>query len=437
MAGFPEWIAVDAEGGVVDFYRLLDLETGESDPGSIRFAIDRVRAGLGREHREDGSESLRTLIDRAEEILTDPRRKVAYDEALASRNSRASGPVGRARSRFSLRALPRLAPGQRWRLAVTAIALLVTTGLVTNQVARAPATFPAHRGAVPPAKPADLVTSRLAPPPPKPTVTGLTLGYPRKLPGLQDEPGASAPTLSADLRVLVFVKDNGPSHHDLFITTRDDPGRAFSKPVAMGACNTDASEEYPTLSRDALELLFLRDRRPFSATRTSVSERFRPARPIVLPEVNFDAEEIDHLSLNPDGMTLTFRTLKKAEGAKDPWSYRVAERTTMAEPFEKTGPLPVWSPWAANVLSVDGLRCYVATGEGLSISSRLGLDRGFALPGLIQRLTPARVGPILGPFWVAPKEDLIVFSSPGSETGDSRGRRDAGHPPYLWMVQFR
>jgi hypothetical protein len=434
----PEWLAVDAEDGVIDPYRLLGLSPGEPDVALIRQAIDRARERLedsGSGHSADDRRALKAVLDRAEEVLTDPKHKDAYDELVRSRPGTAGASAG-LRRRFSLPRLGGLPVDQRWKLAVTVAALCVSVVFGSRSVLRGPERFPKRRGGAPPVKGADMDSPRLPPPPPKPSVSGLTVGIPRKLPGLEDVTGATEPTLSADLRVLIFSREAGRSRErDLFLTTRKGPRDAFAKPQPMGAVNTAGSERSPTLSRDGLELIFLRDGRPFVTSRPSRAQRFRPPEPLSIPGVDPERESVDAPQIFADGLSVSFRVRTKGEAPDTPPRYLIAERAAPGSPFERAAPVEVWRPRMANVFSADGLRDYVGLNGGLSLATRRGLGSKFGMPGLIQRLMPSKVGPIEGPFWVTPEEDVLIFSSPGPDADEQPNH--PGPPRYLWQVLIR
>lgn len=305
-----------------------------------------------------------------------------------------------------------------------------------------PPKFPAHVGPTPTFTEGELAAPRLAPAPKTPTASNLNVGVPQKIPGLGDVRGALDPTLSADLKTLVFVVESGPQGgRDLMMSRREAPTRPFPAPAPLASVNSPAAEQSPTLSRDGRELIFLRDGAPFLADRADPELPFRTPVPLTLPGVDPAKDAVDAFQLFTDEMYLAYRLTARDPAAPQPRQrYALAFRVARGEPFESTEVLPTWSPWAVNRLSADALRCFVADGEGLSVSARVGRSDKFGMPGLLQRLTADRIGPIVGTFWVAPKEDLLVYASPGPPTGAARtkaaAKPAADRPTGLWMVRF-
>ncbi len=435
MPGLPEWIVVDAQNGIVDAYQLLELPPGEPDLNVIRTAIERARDRLedsASGHNANDRLALKEILDRAEEILTDPKRKEVYDELISSHAAPST-----LRSRFSLSKWLSLPADQRWKLAVTVAALCVTAIVGSRVTFQGPEQFPKRISGPPPVKGADMDSPRLPPPPPKLSVPGLVAGISRKLRGLEEVTDIVDFTLSADLRILVFSRDVGPpGGSNLFLTTRKGAADTFAKPQPMGAVNTKESERSPSLSRDGLELIFLRGGQPFVTSRPSRSERFRTPEPLPIPGVDPERESVDSPQIFADGLSVSFRVrAKQNNAANTPPRYVIAERAATSSFFERTDPVEVWRPRVVNVFSADQLRNYIGLDGGLSLSTRRGLNAKFGAPGLIQKLTPSKVGPIDGAFWITPQEDVLFFCSPGPEP--EKQANPAAPRRYLWQVLIR
>lgn len=334
--------------------------------------------------------------------------------------------------------LSSLEPRSRRMLAMALVGIAAAVFLIDRHVASRPTAFPTPVGPPPVNTGTELAAPRLAAKPAAPTVVGLTVGGPRPLPGLQGERGVSSPTLSSDLKTIVYVLDQGPrGGGDLMASHRAGSHRAFSSPTPLEKLNTSGDERLPSLSRDGLELLFTRDGRPLAAERPTLDADF--GAPVPLDLVGFDpeVEVVDDLHLSTDDLHVIYRVTARDPAAADRQRYLRAFRIARGQPFEPPETLGVWRAWASNTFSADALRNYAGDG-GLSVSSRIGLNDAFGTPGLIQTATPGRVGPIVGPFWLAPKEDMVVYSSPGTpRTGKGKARDQAGAEPRLWMVQFR
>jgi hypothetical protein len=436
MPELPEWLVVDAEDGIVDPYRLLELSPDESDAHVIREALVRARGRIedaGSGHSEADRRALATVLDRAEEILTDPRRKRAYDDLRRSRGRDAVSRTGR-RSLALLSWLRELPVDQRWKLALTVAALSVSCLLVGQTIASRPVRFPPRVGGPPAVQGADTDSPRLPKPPRNASVPGLTIGIPRKLNGLEDEKGATDVTLSADLRILIFSRDVGRARgSDLFLTTRPGTRERFAKPQPMGAINSPSSERSPSLSRDGLELIFVRDGAAFVTSRASRSERFRTPEPLTIPGVEPEREIVTAAQIFSDGLSVAFRVQEKGGSARP--HYVVAERAVAGSGFERVSAVELWRPRNVNIFSADGLRVYVDLEKGLSLSTRRSLDTKFGAPGLIQRLMATAIGPIEGSFCITPEEDVLFYSSAGPDVDTNLSK--SNQPLYLWQILIR
>jgi hypothetical protein len=285
-------------------------------------------------------------------------------------------------------------------------------------------------------KGADTDSPRLPPPPRKASVPGLTIGIPRKLSGLEDTKGTTDVTLSADLRILIYSREAGRGQgSDLFLTTRKQPTDRFGKPQPMGRINSPGSERSPTLSRDGLELIFVRDGGAFVSSRASRSERFRTPEPLAIPGVETEHEIVSAAQIFSDGLSVAFRVQEKGGGAGVRPRYVVAERAVAGSGFERAETVELWRPRNVNIFSADGLRVYVDLEKGLSLSTRRSLETKFGTPGLIQRLMATKVGPIEGSFWITPEEDVLFYCSPGPDV--DRNLSKSNQPLYLWQILIR
>ena len=488
MSDFRRLIGVGLGEGQLDAYRLLGLEPGEDDQEAIRRGIDRLRAIL--ESLIGGPDTARSrkLLDAvaaAEVMLTDPARKRAFDEKLRGRlGSSGETAGGEAGGRMGLSGPgivnekssvrlhssvgtddgwepgeglassgetgdpadleifgPSPARGQvRRRLLVLGLAAVPILGFGLWWSSGS-SRFPKHKGGMPPVAGTTFSAPRMPPAPAKASVPGLGFGVPRKVPGLEQVRDAADPALSADLKTIVLSgRRGGPDGNlDLFMAARDDVKRPFGTPLTMYGCDSDDSETCPSLTFDGLDLVFLRGGKPYFARRGTSKEPFAPPSPLDIPGVGLPLTgPIDTLQLSADGLSLAIKT-------DGPPLLHLATRPSRDAPFEKATPLPVWYPWAINAFSADLLRDYASNDDGLAIGSRRGLKDRFGMPGLIQLLMPRRVGPIIGRFWIAPAEDVLIYSSTGPPPPRSPQSKQITIPAKaaddayrsLWMVRFR
>lgn len=132
-------------------------------------------------------------------------------------------------------------------------------------------------------------------------------------PGVNSSNSEWDPALSADGLTLYYaVLEMGPDKEsDLYVAHRKSKGEPFmnATPLGSGINDPRATEGGPCISRDGLSLLFyrrVRGERPtiFMATRSSPSDPFERAEPLMLPPYEGRAEL--HPALSGDGRTLYF-----------------------------------------------------------------------------------------------------------------------------------
>ena len=78
-------------------------------------------------------------------------------------------------------------------------------------------------------------------------------------------------------------------------------------------------------------------------------------------------------------------------------------------------------------VSPDGLRAYFGSPEGLYLAVRVTVHKTFRNPVLFVRASAC--GPIEGPVWLTPAEDVVFYCSPGPGQAPGSARR-------MWMMQF-
>ncbi len=451
---------------VLDPYGLLGLKAGESDSTKIRQAIYQTRRRLEEDAwYSSGADSRKLLLDleQAEKILTDASLKRAFDQKLNAGRSEPEPdlePDVEAESAETeaddeptpgllRRTLGELSPVDRGKLLIACAGIIVTAILVIRPFLVGPPKFPKPLTAPPVVTGADLTSPRMAKAPKEPSVPGLEIGVPVRVPGLEKIEKASSPTLSADLKTMVFVaKGERGGDDELYITTRDDIRRPFRKPEALTVCNTSADEQAPSLSRDGNELFFVRDKLPFVTTRNKTGEPFKDPVRVPVPGVEpGEGDGMDSIQIFADDTSVALRVFRRTTESRQNQRYVVGGRSARSSPLERADELTLWRPWAFNAFSADILRNYAATSEGVMLASRRGRTNKFGMPGLIQTLMPDKTGAIDGPFWVAPKEDVLYYSSVGPEPADPKKRNTKAQAPdkstnpaaprHLWMIRFR
>jgi hypothetical protein len=280
------------------------------------------------------------------------------------------------------------------------------------------------------------VEPTLPPAPKVPTLPNLTLGVPRKIPGLEEIHDAYAPSLSADLKTIVFAAFKGQTGHDLLLANRNQARAAFDTPQPLGSCNSTASEHSATLSPDGLDLVFFRsvpgtakpESRLYHAHRSSRTASFGTPELLAVPDLPTTEVHLDVPQFLGDNSGLTFKVVTwDAQGA-DQHRYLFSERS--GTEFAKGLTLPVANAWTTLFITTDGFRTYLENPEGIQISCRRDSNSPFGPPGLVQTLQAVKIGTVEGPFWIAPQEDVLFYCSSGVGKSPGSGRD-------LWMVRFR
>lgn len=269
--------------------------------------------------------------------------------------------------------------------------------------------------------------------PDPPSVPGLKHCTPVRIPGLEEVDPGFSPCLTADLKTIVFAAMLDLAYgYDLYIATRDDVTRPFATPRLIRTTVSAETEAYPTLSPDGRELIFARsDRRPlfFRATRPSLKDEF--GKPALWPVPGYDVDAKQRVErpqfLGDNRVMFCFVELSPARRRM-----LAAQRPDPKSPFGPPAPLPFVNAWHAWFLAESGLRAYYGGKDGLFMASRRGPADTFG--NGVRVLSAAVTGPIEGPIWVTPREDLLFYCSTGPGEPPDLGPMDRGR--RLWMIQF-
>lgn len=267
--------------------------------------------------------------------------------------------------------------------------------------------------------------------PKSPTISGLPDDEPAPVPGLENVRWATGPTLSADLKTIVYVTYRGAeTQDDLIISERDSPEASFRSPVPIGTCAGPNKESYPTLSHDGLELIYSELGKPnrlMISQRSSRQDEFPSPKPLVIEGADFSALHVDGGQfLSPT--RIRFATSDQSFTERTQW---VAERDAPTSAFRIVGKLPFSNPWPRYFVTPNQQRAYYPSEDGVFLTALETSIGEFVIP---ERLVSAEVmGPnpsrFDSPLWIAPNEDLVVFCSAGKEQPDSKDNR-------LWMLSL-
>lgn len=404
------------------FYRIFGEEFG---PSSFQDMAELVRKGTLTEEDSVRRAESRDWV-RARDVVGLFRDQAQPSPVVAPQTEQASNPIAAKPEQEQTRSAAGGA-GRPWKRAAAATGLLLATGVAIIVIARANTTplfpEPALRGA----RRVGGTPASVPPRPANPSIAGLEKAVARPVPGLDEIPPAFAPSLTADLLTIVYCGPGNPgTAHDIYIARRDEPSRPFGKPTIISTCMTSDMETRPALSPDGLQLIFLRSEKqpqPYYARRKSVQDTFGPAVPAVFDDLETAGRRMGLLQfVGRDTIALSVVTL--APRNRSVYLLRCGGQEPVFGSLEE---LPVFNPWNMYYAVENTLRTYFGTAEGIFVSARNDSDQTFS-PG--ERLLDSEVtGPIDGPIWVAPQEDVIVYCSPGPGKAVGDGRR-------LWMVSF-
>jgi hypothetical protein len=258
-----------------------------------------------------------------------------------------------------------------------------------------------------------------------PTLANVRKGHRVPLPGFETVETAFSPTLTADLKTIVYAKMHGKSGYDLFIATRNDVNKPFENHKRIAACSSAETDAFATMSPDGLDLVFMRsDAHPrlFHSTRNSTTASFGPPGPVEI--ANFDSELIEgFLPQLISDLDLIFLIHSDVVGGVE---FLQASRKSRDDVFKTPRPVLFADPTPPYRMTSDLLRAYFGWKNGIWMTSRRSLTELFD-PSHAE--IPAEVtGEIDGPIYVSPQEDIFIFCgpTPGKKLGESR---------RLWVVQ--
>jgi hypothetical protein len=262
-------------------------------------------------------------------------------------------------------------------------------------------------------------------PAPNPPTLDIPVGKPLPVPGLENEYWVSSPTLSHDLKKIVYLKPVG-RQDDLYLAQRASKEIAFQKPVRL-KCSTAVNEQFCSLSPDGTQLLFTVQEQPTRLYIATSVDDFATSKLVVLTGIDVSMDNVD----NAEWLSNT--TIKFAVG--DPTytrrSQHVAERSETDGSFVVTLQLPLQNPWPRMWFSAKLERAYFANATGISLTAPKLQVAEFGLGLLL--MDAATIGPIDeamdDPVFVVPQEDIVFYSGSGSVSGKVPA-------PRLWMIRF-
>lgn len=263
----------------------------------------------------------------------------------------------------------------------------------------------------------------LRPPRPEtPSVPGLEIKEPKQVPGLELISPAYAPTLTSDMKTLVFSGSGSPN--DLFLTHRESVDKPFVPPALIAGCSDKLDETFPSISPDGLELLFVRfgpKPKLYYSRRDSTKDEFGQAVPWPITET-LPPGRFPGGPQFLDEQTVQFVT--RGETADKNRAIMLTSRDAPGNPFGEPSVLVNLKGPNPYCLSTDRLRAYYGVPSGLYFAALKPEADSFTNPSKIVDV------PIDGPVWLSPKEDILFYCSPGP------GKPVSDLNRRLWMLRL-
>ena len=425
------------------FYRVFDQEMGPVGfPDLVEMARTGTLTGDDRVRRElsEAWTPAREVIGLfraaqaplAEDRPPDPQSGPAASEAKPQPAD--DGAVALA-TKPRRRRIPRL--GLRGWIAAGAVlfvAAIVGYELWSHRRSRI---FPASAMNRPQPADRESLVAVLGPRPKVPSIPDLKEGVATPIPGLEKVDPGYSPCLTPDLKTIVYAAmPDATTDYDLYLATRDDVSKPFGPPRLIQSCQSPESDAYPTLSADGLELVFKRSIKRselypqfYRATRESPSSQFGPPALWAVP--GYDTTKKQGIAL-PQLLDRTHIKFIFSDAPKTRKTM-ICERSDPNSPFGPPRESPLfyngWLPW---FLAEKGLRLYFGTRDGLFVASRQDVNQSFGTE--VRILDASRTGPIEGPLWVTPQEDVAFYVSTGPGKKPDLEPRDEGRK--VWMTRF-
>ena len=311
------------------------------------------------------------------------------------------------------------AESRRWRrtsIAVGTVAVIAVTAIWwSSRNAR----FPQHKMTAASAGIASPSHLLKALPPAAPSMPDLAPETATLLPGLEEISNAFSPVLSADLKTIVFAHmANLETGFDLYQARRSSVSEPFGPPTLIVGCQSTECDAYPTLSPNLLELIFVRsDEKPqlMRSFRASVDAEFSAAEPC-FASTAIDSDERVAIPQFINAGVFCFARQRIDPPSRLLW---LASRNPQGQ-FEPVQLVACHDPWPLWFISANGMRAYSGIETGVVVVARESANHPFGQNEVWADV--AKTGPIDGPLWMAPQEDVIVYCSagPGKRLGESR-----------------
>jgi len=265
-----------------------------------------------------------------------------------------------------------------------------------------------------------------APAPAEPSIPDLPPEIAIRVPGFESAENCFSPTLSSDLKQIVFaMPGSAATGFDLHLAVRDGVAEPFGTPKRLMSTVSPALEAYPALSPNGLKLLFVRadaQTEIWYTERRELQTDFADVEPWTVSRVGDETSVLGTPQFITDRLAVFSRI--DSAGVRTLWGAQQAADGTFTEPFLYAA--PEGNPTV--FFNPDGTRCYFGGTEGqFFFIWRRHLKGKFSPQETL--LPPEFTGPFDGTLWVSPQEDVVVYcsSGPGQPIGSAR---------QLWMIGF-
>jgi Tol biopolymer transport system component len=242
-------------------------------------------------------------------------------------------------------------------------------------------------------------------------------GAPVAVAGLDTNLDDQGARLTPDELTVVFARSRANGTSDLYLATRATIGDPFGAPELLGSVNSVNSELWPTLSPDALLMLFDSDRATtkfhvFVTRRTAADATFGP------PTASVALADGDDQPMLANGAALYFTSSTRAGlGIGDIWRVDIDSTGAAGTPAAVIGDVNSAADETAPAVTADERTIAFARGGDIYLATRSSAADGFGTATAIAGLADPAVRE--APTWISPDACHLYLQSdaPGGMGG--------------------
>jgi hypothetical protein len=215
--------------------------------------------------------------------------------------------------------------------------------------------------------------------------------------------------LTPDEKTAVFARSRAGGTTDLYLATRTSADADFDPPMLLGTVNSVNSELWPTLSPDALLLLFDSDRAT-NKFHVYVSKRGDTMSAFGPPSASVALADGDSEPMLANGMSLYFTSSTRTGlGMGDIWRADIDSTGAVGTPAAVIGGVNSAANETAPAVSSDELVMAFARDGDVYLASRSAPSDGFGAPTAVDGL--AVMGVNEAPTWISPDKCHLYVQS--------------------------